>query len=539
MRSVAPQWRHNTRRMTRGLLLPLLLAGVGAAVAAQQPGSMRAEYDLLITNGRVLDGSGNPWFSADIAISGDRIVAVGQLAGTGAERVIDAGGLTVAPGFIDVHSHAAEALNGALHTAVPLLAQGITTVVVNPDGGGPTDLVAQRSAFESRGIGVNVAQLVGHGSVRRAVLGMADRAPTADELARMTALVRGGMQAGAIGLSSGLYYAPGSYATTDEVIALARVASEFGGVYTSHIRDEADFSIGVLASVDEVISIAGQANIPGIVTHMKALGPAQWGLSTAMTARIEGARARGIQVYADQYPYEAGATGLSAALVPRWAQVGGRQAFLARLAGVERARIMAAITESIERRGGASSLVISRYAPDPALEGQSLSAIAAARSTTATELVAALLKDSDGGVVSFSMSERDITHIMRQPWTMTCTDGDLTPPGQGQPHPRGYGAFARKLAVYVREREVMTLADAVRSMTSLPAQVFGLKDRGVIRRGARADLVIFDPATVQDVATYASPQQLARGMRVVLVNGVATILDGAATHATPGRVLQH
>jgi N-acyl-D-amino-acid deacylase len=437
-----------------------------------------------------------------------------------------------------VHSHAAEGLEGALHTAVPLLAQGITTVFLNPDGSGPTDLTAQRAALEARGVGVNIAQFVPHGSIRQAVLGMADRAPLAGELAKMTSLVRAGMEAGGLGLSSGLYYAPGSYATTDEVIALARVAGEFGGVYSSHIRDEADYSIGVVASVQEVIRIAEEARLPGVVSHMKALGPAQWGLSAALTTRIERARARGVQVYADQYPYEASGTGLSAALVPRWAQVGGRDEFAKRLAGADRERIKSEIVDNHARRGGPATLVISDYAPDQTLEGKSLAAIAAERSMTAVDLVVALLEKGDGGLVSFNMSERDIAHIMRQPWTMTCTDGDLSAPGQGKPHPRGYGAFARKLGVYARDREVMPLADAVRSMTSLPAQVFGLKDRGVIRRGARADVVIFDPAKVHDTATYASPQQLAEGMRFVLVSGVATIADGKATGATAGQFLK-
>jgi N-acyl-D-amino-acid deacylase len=367
---------------------------------------------------------------------------------------------------------------------------------------------------------------------------MADRAPTPDEMAKMVALTRAGMEAGGIGLSSGLYYAPGSYATTEEVIALAKVAAEYGGVYSSHIRDEADHSVGVLAAVQEVIRIAEDAHVPGVVTHMKALGPAQWGLSTALTTRIEQARARGVQVYADQYPYDASGTGLSAALIPRWAQVGGRQEFLKRLTGADRDRIRAAIAENLARRGGPGTLVISGYGPDESLDGQSLDAIATARGQSAVDLVVALLEKGDGGLISFNMSEADIAHIMRQPWTMTCTDGDLTAPGAGKPHPRGYGAFARKLAVYVRERAVVGLADAVRSMTSLPAQVFGLKDRGVIRRGGRADLVIFDPATIRDAATYASPRQLAEGMRYVLVNGVVTIDNGRPTGATPGRLLR-
>ena len=524
--------------MTRALLVVGAILSLALSPHAQQPESMRADYDLLVTNGRVVDGSGNPWFSADIAISGDRIVAVGRLGGAKAARVVDAAGLVVAPGFIDVHSHAAEGLGGALHTAVPLLAQGVTTVFVNPDGGGPTDLVAQRTALDARGVGVNVAQFVPHGSIRQAVLGMADRAPTSDELAAMATLTRRGMESGGLGLSSGLYYAPGSYATTDEVIALARVVAEFGGVYSSHIRDEADYSVGVVAAVQEVIRVAEDANLPGIVSHMKALGPAQWGLSTALTTRIEQARARGVEVYADQYPYEASGTGLSAALVPRWAQVDGREAFARRFAGADREKIKAAIAENLVRRGGPGTLIISGYAPDPSLEGKSLAAIAADRRLPPVDLVVSLLEKGDGGLVSFNMSERDIAHIMGQPWTMTCTDGDLTSPGQGKPHPRGYGAFARKLGVYVRERDVIALSDAVRSMTRLPAQVFGLTDRGVIRRGARADLVIFDPATIRDTATYEAPQQLAAGVRAVLVNGVLTIDNGRPTNATPGRVLR-
>jgi N-acyl-D-amino-acid deacylase len=519
--------------MRRSVLIVSAILGLLTTPHAQKP-----DYDILITNGRVLDGSGNPWFAADIAISADRIVAVGRLDGATATRVVDAAGLIVAPGFIDVHSHAAEGLGGTLHTAVPLLAQGITTVLINPDGGGPADLAAQRAALEARGVGVNIAQFVGHGAIRSEVIGLADRAPTTSELARMVALVRTGMEAGGLGLSSGLYYAPGSYATTDEVIALAKVAAEFGGVYSSHVRDEADYSIGVVAAVQEVIRIAEEARLPGVVSHMKALGPTQWGLSMALTTRIEQARARGVQVYADQYPYDASGTGLSAALVPRWAQVNGRDAFLKRLAGSERERIKTAIAENLARRGGPGTLVISAYAPDPALEGKSLAAIAARRTQTPVDVVVALLEKADGGLVSFNMAEPDIAHIMRQPWTMTCTDGDLTPPGHGKPHPRGYGAFARKLGVYVREREVVALAEAVRSMTSLPAQVFGLKDRGVIRRGMSADLVTFDPATIRDAATYDAPQQLAHGVRDVLVNGVWTIDNGRPTGATPGRALR-
>jgi N-acyl-D-amino-acid deacylase len=517
--------------MTRAIVL---LASVACATLQAQPQS----FDILIRNARVLDGSGNPWIAADVGIRGDRIAAVGRLSGAAAMREIDAQGLTLAPGFIDVHSHAADGLAGSMHHARPLLAQGITTVFINPDGAGPTDLSQQRTTLLSRGIGVNIGQFVPHGSIRRAVLGMEDRAPRPDELARMVAMTREGMKAGAIGLSTGLYYAPASYATTDEVIALARVAAEYGGAYSSHIRDEADYSIGLLAAIDEVIRIAEQARIVSVVSHMKALGPAQWGLSSVLTAKIEQARRRGVQVFADQYPYEASGTGLSAALVPRWADVGGRAELLKRLTGVERPRLLAEVEKNIARRGGASTLVVSGYAPDRALEGRSLADIAAERGVSPVELVAALLERSDGGLVSFNMSERDIAHIMRQPWTMTCTDGELTAPGAGKPHPRGYGAFARKLAVYVRERQVVDLAAAVRSMTSLPSQVFGLAGRGSIRAGAFADLVLFDPERVADKATYTSPQEKAEGMVYVLVNGAIAIDNGTFTNATAGRAVR-
>jgi N-acyl-D-amino-acid deacylase len=313
--------------MRQGAILVALLA-VAHGVA---PSPLRAQepYDIVIRGGRLLDGSGNPWYYGDVGIRGDRIVAVGNLADAAARRTIDATGQYVAPGFIDAHTHAGGGLaRPELSHARPLLAQGITTVIINPDGQGPVDLVAQRETLERNGIGVNAAQLIGHGSVRQAVLGMDDRAPSAAEIDRMRALVRAGMEAGAFGLSSGPYYAPGSYATTAELVAVAGIAAEYGGAYTSHIRDEADYSIGVVAALDEVITVAREARLPSVATHLKALGPRVWGFGPALVKRIERARAEGLEVFADQYPYTASATGLTAALVPRWAQAGGDDALL-------------------------------------------------------------------------------------------------------------------------------------------------------------------------------------------------------------------
>ena len=519
--------------MRRRIVLAALVAASTLAASAQGP----ARYDVLITNGRVLDGSGNPWLAMDIGIRGGRIADMGRLERAAAARTIDAHGLTVTPGFIDVHSHAADGLAGALKDARQLIAQGITTATLNPDGGGPTDLRTERIGFEQRGIGVNVALYVPHGSIRREVLGMADRAPTADELTKMIAIAKNGMEAGGIGLSSGLYYAPGSYAKTEEVIALAKIVGEMGGVYESHIRDEADYSVGVVAAVDEVIRIAEEGRLPGIVAHMKALGPTSWGLSMALVEHVKQARDRGVEVYADQYPYEASGTGIVGALIPRWAEVGGREEMLKRITGPDHERLAADIRRNLERRGGADTLVMSFYRPNPSFEGQTLAQVAKAMNRPPEEAAMDLLLKGDASLVSFNMSEDDIALIMRQPFTMTCTDGGLVPFGDGKPHPRNNGAFARKTHRYVEERQVIDLPFVVRSMTSLPASVFGMKDRGVLRPGAWADILVFDPKQVRDTATYLEPHQLAEGMEYVLVNGVIEKDAGAYTGTLGGRVV--
>lgn len=514
------------------------LAGIAWGAVAASTAMQPAGFDVLIRNGRVLDGTGNPWYRADIGIRGDRIVAVGRLGDARSTTVVDAGDRYVTPGFIDVHSHAGPGLlTDGLRAGQPVLAQGITTVLVNPDGGGPVDLSAQRAAYERQGIGLNVGLFVPHGSIRQQVMGMSDRDPDASDLAQMIDLARRGMQAGGVGLSSGLYYAPGSYSKTAEVVALARATSPFGGVYSSHIRDEADYSIGVVAAVEEVITVAEQGGVIGVVSHMKALGPASWGLSKTLVERIEAARARGIPVFADQYPYEASGTSIVGALMPRSAQVGGRDAMMKRIRGELRDEIRKDVRTNIARRGGADTLMISRYAADPSIEGRRLSELAASAGITPEEYALQLLDRGDASLVSFNMSEDDIEHIMRQPWTMTCTDGDLVPLGQGKPHPRAYGAFPRKLKRYVRERATLGIAEAVRTMTSLPATVFGLKDRGQIRAGAYADVLIFDLAQVDDVATYQEPHQLARGMEDILVNGRWVRRDGQFTATLAGRVV--
>ena len=517
--------------------LPGLL--VMLAASACSPGGV-PEFDVILRGGTLLDGGGSPGMVADVALSGDRIAAMGDLSAAGAREVLDVTGLHVAPGFIDAHSHAGSGLDTEDRShAEPLLAQGITTVVVNPDGGGPVDLALQRAVLLEDGLGVNVAQLVPHGSVRRAVLGMEDRLPGADDLEHMKALVRAGMEEGAFGISSGPFYAPGSYSDTDELTALAKVAAEYGGVYTSHIRDESDYTIGLVAAVEEVITVARSAGLPAVVTHIKALGPPVWGKSAEVIAAIEAARAAGVEVYADQYPYEASSTGLSAALLPRWAQAGGSDSLMARVADpATRARIREEMEANLARRGGADRLQFRRFRPDPSIEGRTLEDVAIARSLHPLDAALELIVEGGASVVSFNMNDDDITAFMIRPWTMTASDGALPEWQVGVPHPRAYGTFARKLRKYVVEDGTVSLKAAIRSMTSLPADVFGLEDRGRLVMGAVADIVVFDLDEVRDLATYTDPHQLSQGMVHVFVNGTAAIRDGAFTGERAGRVLR-
>lgn len=525
-------------------LLPVATLLSGAAVltgAALIPTPVAGqESTTLIVNGRLLDGSGNPWIYADVLIRGDRIEAVGDLREMEADETIDATGLYVAPGFIDSHSHAGGGLaSEGLSHAEPLLAMGLTTVFVNPDGGGPADIAAQRTSLMEHGLGVNVAQLVPQGSVRGAVMGSADRAATPSELARMREMVRDGMEAGAWGLSSGTYYVPGSYTPPEEIEDLAKIVAEFGGAYTSHIRDESTYSVGLIAAVDEVIEVGRVAGIPAVLTHVKALGPFVWGYGDAIVKRVERAREEGIQVFADQYPYTASATGLNAALLPRWSQAGGRDSLLARMDDpATMARIREGMVEGLARRGGADRIQFRRFRPDPSIEGRLLSDLADERGEDPIDTAIDLIRSGGVSIVSYNMHDDDLERLMAQPWTMTSSDGDLVPMGDGVPHPRTYGAFARKIGLYARDLGVVSLEEAVRSMTSLPATVFGMPDRGVIREGAVADIVVFDLAAVDDVAEFTDPHHYSEGMVHVFVNGVAAIRDEEFTGQRPGRVLQ-
>ena len=520
------------------------LAGVSTlVVACGDAGSGDGNggpYDVLLRGGTVFDGSGGPGVVADVGIRGDRVVAVGDLANESASTELDVSGLTVTPGFLDAHSHAGGGLaSEGLSHAQPLLAQGITTVFVNPDGGGPVDMAAQRDALLADGLGVNAAQFVPHGSVRRSVVGMADRAPTAGEMDQMRALVRTGMENGAWGLSSGTFYTPGSYSENAELVELAREIAPFAGVYSSHIRDESNYTIGVVAAVDEVIEVGVEAGVTAVVTHVKALGPPVWGFSDSIIAHVEAARRDGHRVYADQYPYVASATGLSAALLPRWAQAGGQDSLTARLADADlRSRIRSEMVENLARRGGADRIQFRRYSRDEVLEGRLLSDVAEERGVDPIDLALQFFETGSPSIVSFNMSEEDVRALASRPWTMTASDGDLVPWEVGVPHPRSYGTFPRKLGHYARDEGVVSVEQAIHSMTGLVAEVFGMPDRGRLAPGVVADIAVFDLTAIADPATFTDPHQLARGMVHVFVAGVPAMSDGEFTGEMAGTVLR-
>jgi N-acyl-D-aspartate/D-glutamate deacylase len=521
------------------LVLSLLALGIGPGVADTQEPRPGQQYDVVIRNGKVFDGMGNPWRRVDLAFRGDRIAAVGDLSRVRGDTEIDAAGLFVAPGFIDTHTHAGSGLvTPELSHAQPLLAQGLTMVLVNPDGRSPLDLAAQREDLLRDGLGVNVGQMVGHGSLRQAVIGMEDRLATPGELEEMKRLLHAGLSEGAWGFSAGPFYTPGSYSDTNEHVVLGKVAAEFDVPYQSHIRDEADYNVGVIAAVEEVITVARKAGIPGVVTHVKVLGPNVWGFSQAVVHRIEEARAGGVEMWADQYPYPASATGLSAALLPRWSQVGGSDSLRARFGDPATLdRIRREMEENLARRGGPERIQFRRYGPDPAIEGRVLSEVAEERGLDPIDFAIDLLREGSPSIVSFNMRDEDIESFMTQPWTLTASDGSLGRWMVGVPHPRAYGAFPRKLRHYAMDEGIIDLPFAIRSMTSLPAQVYRIPDRGVIKEGMAADVVVFDGEALRDRATFTQPHQLSEGMVHVFVNGEAAVRNGEFTGVLPGKVL--
>jgi N-acyl-D-aspartate/D-glutamate deacylase len=514
-----------------------LLAGMllGAALLARPAAAQTRTVDVLLRGGTVVDGTGAAERRADVGVRGDRIVFVGDAVRSGVQgtRTIDVSGLVVAPGFIDPHTHTLDDLSApARRGNVGYLMQGVTTVITNNDGGGTTEIGRTLDAWTRDGIGTNAALYVPEGAVRRQVMGMSAAAPTPAQLDSMRTIVARGMTDGALGLSTGLYYAPGSYATTDEVIALARVAAQGGGIYDSHMRDESSYTIGLVGSINETLRIARDAAIPVHISHIKALGADVWGQSDTVIALVRAARAAGLNVTADQYPYLASGTSVGASLLPRWAEAGGRDSLRARVGDPSvRPRLVADMERNLVRRGGAASLLITSQR-DTTIRGRTLAQVAEARHVSPIDAALEIVLAGDASVASFNMKESDLRSFMTQPWVMTGSDGS-------DGHPRKFGTFPRKLRQYVYEDRLLTLPQAVHASSQLAAETLQLPERGVLAVGRYADVIAFDPKTIADRATYVSPALLATGMRYVLVNGRLAVDNGQVTGMLAGRPLRH
>ena len=539
--------------------------------------AIRAQpYDVLITGGLVLDGTGNPGFYADVALRDGRIAAIGPLRGAAAARTIDAKGKYVCPGFIDMHSHADGGLASpdARRRAAPnLVSQGITTVLVNPDGSSPWPLSAQRAKYEQQHIGPNAALMIGHGTVRRqAMKDDYKRAATPAEIARMRELVKQGMQEKAFGLSAGLEYVPGIWSTTEEIVELVREVANYSGVYSVHQRSESTdprwFRPSVdkagqptmLDAVEETIRIGEETGATVVWSHAKAMGANYWGSSKAAIRLVARARARGVDIWTDQYPYNSTGGDGATVLIPAWAigddaysgargraRKGDYAAALRRTMEVpaKGEQVRRDITHEMERRGGAENVVVFDH-PDKTFLGKSVGALAKARGITPVQMALELqyegYRDRPGGarLRGFSVWEDDVEAIMTQRWNATSTDAGIALPEDGpDTHARFYGSYPRKLRRYALERNVISIEDAVRSSASLPAQILRIRDRGLLREGLAADVVVFDPATVHDRSTFADPHHYSDGIEYVLVNGKPVVDGGKLTGALPGQVLSH
>lgn len=507
---------------------------------AMMIGAGPVECDLVIRGATIHDGSGKAPVVGDVAIRKDRIVAVGRFDVAGSPRAIDATNLVLAPGFIDLHTHCDTGENPITKSPgnknVCYLTQGVTTVVTGNCGSGPVDTKAFYDTLAKEGVGTNVAHLVPHNSVRTRVMGNSNRGPTTEELQQMQALVDTGMKDGCWGMATGLIYTPGTYSKTEELIALSKVVGQHGGIYASHIRDEGS---GLLTAIEEALKIGQEGKVPVHVSHIKATGKASWGRSADAVALITRAINAGHKVTADQYPYIASSTSLAATVVPTRFRDGTAKEYKARLDDPEKGpQIRKAIEEALASRDGGKRVQIARYRPNTAWHGKNIAVIAELEKKSPVDIVLEIERNGGAQIVHFGMSEEDVRMYMKQPWVATASDGSSQVPGDTVPHPRSYGTFPRKIGRYSIKDGAIPLEQAIRSASGLPADILGLKDRGYIREGQFADLVLFDPKSFTDTATFEKPHQYATGIAHVLVNGQFAIEAGKVQATLSGKPLR-
>jgi N-acyl-D-amino-acid deacylase len=517
-------------------MLALTLCALLTTAPTGDVGQVKA--DVILKNATLVDGTGQPAHEGDMAIQGDRIVAVGKFAWAGTPRVLDCSGLIIAPGFIDLHTHSDTPLTKKASAAnLNYLTQGLTTAVTGNCGSGPTDVASYFKTMEKQGIGSNVIHQVPHNAVRMKVMGNANREPTVKELTLMEELVDNGMRDGAWGLSTGLIYNPGTYSKTDELIALSKIAARHGGFYASHIRDE---GTGILVALDEVLTIARKAGLRVHVSHIKVSGRAAWGKAAEVIALIRRARQEGIEITADQYPYPASSTSLAAMVIPAKFREGSSKDLLKRLDDpIQGPKLQAAIEAKIGGRDGGKSLRIASYAPRTEWQGKDLDAIAKLEKKPVLDIVLEITRHGGAAVVSFGMNEEDVRLFMKQDFVATASDGSARVPDATIPHPRSYGTYSRKIGRYALEDKIVSLEQAIRSSSGLPADILKLPERGYLKKGYFADVVVFDPKTFRDVATYDQPHQYSPGVKYLFVNGRLAIDEGRFTGTLAGRVLRH
>ncbi|WP_276479609.1 N-acyl-D-amino-acid deacylase family protein [Paraflavitalea pollutisoli] len=506
------------------------------------PVTLRAQpvADIIIRNGKVIDGAGNSWFYGDIAIKDGRILAIGKLGQYKAAREIDAQKKIVAPGFIDVHGHIESGLFDQ-PTADNYIYDGVTTVVTGNCGGSAVSLKRFFYRVDSLQPSINVASLVGHNTVREQVMKRDNRLPTPAEQRKMDSLVELAMQEGAVGLSTGLIYIPGAFANTVEVVSLAKAAGRYNGIYASHIRNEENSAV---EAINEAIQVGKEANVPVQISHFKIGGRSNWGKSPITLGLVEQARKEGWDVTIDQYPYTASSTNLGVRL-PEWSLAGGQDSVKARLHNpVVRAQIKREMLEQLARYKfkNYSYAVVANYSADSSYNGKSITEInqlmgRKSKASYEAETIMDMIEKGGAQMVYHSMNEEDVKFIMKYPFCMAGADAGVPVPGKGMPHPRGYGTNARILGRYVREAKIMSLEEAIRRMTSLAAQKFQLKDRGLLKEGMAADIVVFDEEAVNDKATFEQPHQYSVGFTYILVNGQVVVEAGKHNKSRPGKAL--